>query len=321
MVYTIHITGASGYIASNFIYKYKNELLKNKIKLYDLVELPEEIKEFNPNFIKGNISETFKDQVFNSGDIILNFASYSHVDFSFNNAAQVNAMNCTIGDTIRKYCLKNRYLRLIHISTDEVTTQSSPYSKSKAYQEERVKTLPRYTIIRLNNVYGNSEAFPIIQNQPCLIPNTIKNKCLFIQGDTKHNSRNFLHIEYVCGKIMDEIKKMVISPIDQQRTINFYAGIPITVGKVQALLKNLFIKYNIKFDVKLIKDRPINDKQYPSDEPIENMNDFKYHLEETFKFILFKNKQKRNIEEDKPKKITYHDIFEKKNYSDKNNQK
>lgn len=289
MVY--HITGASGYFGGNFVYHNKELLKKTGCVLYDLKDLPNELKDFEDVFIKGDINETLRGfTCFKPGDILINFASFSHVDFSFKWSALTYKNNQFIGELIKDISKKYPFLFIVHISTDEVMTRTSPYSDSKYKQELTIraaaKNSDRVIILRFNNLYGNNEAYPVIQQQPCLIPNTIKRRCIIKQGNTATNTRNFMFI----GDAINYVKKYS-DKLQSERYLSkiyeLYYGREYTVSQIHIFLINLFEKHTISYDVKEIPDREVNDTCYPSfgvfDEDEET---FKKHLEETFEFII-----------------------------------
>lgn len=287
MVY--HITGASGYFAGNFIYHNRDFLKTVGCVLYDLKNLPPKLKDFEDSFIKGDINETLESfTCFKPGDILINFASYSHVDYSFMRPALVRLNNCNIGNTIREIAKKNPFLYIIHISTDEIYTCSSPYSESKYEQEKKIRTLKsdRVVIIRFNNLYGNNSDFPIIQKQPCLIPNTIKKRSIIKQGNTETNTRNFMFI----GDAVNYVKKhaeRIQSDRNMYRIYELYYGRVYTVAQIHEMLERLFKKNNVDYNVIEIPDREKNDTEYPSFGVFdESEQTFKYHLEQTFNYIL-----------------------------------
>lgn len=293
MVY--HITGASGYFAGNFIYHNSAELKTVGCVLYDLKDLPPKLKDFDYCFIKGDINQTLgTNGGFKPGDVLINFASYSHVDYSFLHHNLVYNNNCSIGMTIRDIIKRYPFLYVIHISTDEIYTCSSPYSKSKLQQEKYIKSVKtnRVIILRFNNLYGNTQSYPIIQTQPCLIPNTIKKQSIIKQGNTEINTRNFMFIGDAINYVKKHVERIQASFAKQSdknmnKVYELYFGRIYTVAQIQYMLEELFKKHNMIYKVLEIPDREINDTSYPTFNVFdESEATFKYHLEETFKFIV-----------------------------------
>ena len=170
---TILVTGAAGFIGSNFVLhwlSHSNEKIIAVDKLTYAGNL-ENLKsvESNPNFlfVKGDISDSkliAKTLKNNKPRAILNFAAESHVDRSIdgpNDFIQTNILGTYhLLQEVRIYFdelsmeLKNKF-RFLHVSTDEVygtlsstdpafkeTNQyqpNSPYSASKAASDHLVR--------------------------------------------------------------------------------------------------------------------------------------------------------------------------------------
>lgn len=304
----IHITGAAGYFAGNFIYHNKEYLTKNGCKLYDIRDLPKQLKDMEKYFVQGDITKTFSESMFNDGDILINFASNSHVDYSFFRPDLVIKNNQAIGDTILE--LRNKKnIKIIHISTDEITTRSSPYSDSKYYQEQQIKKIKNNVIIlRFNNLYGNNKTYPIIQNQPCIIPNTIRARSIVKQGDTKKNSRNFMFIGNAIDYVWYYLKSFSFNEENSKNNFSaftiseglkqgvlifdLYYGRTYKIDQIHKFLIDLFKKYNTEYRIIEIPDRKVNDVSYPSLNMFDEAHGtFLRHLEETFNFIINNSKE------------------------------
>jgi dTDP-glucose 4,6-dehydratase len=180
------ITGAAGFIGSNFINywlnKYKNDSVINLDAMtYAANPLTVEYhqKHFGDRyeFVKGNIlDEKLVDELVKRADVIVHFAAESHVDRSVLNPGEFVETNVLGTHVLLNAARKNGNKRFHHISTDEVygtlelgtTTKfnektpfspHSPYSASKAGSDHLVMAyfdtyhLP-VTITNCSNNYG-----------------------------------------------------------------------------------------------------------------------------------------------------------------------
>jgi dTDP-glucose 4,6-dehydratase len=226
----IIVTGAAGFIGSNFIKAIAcSESVKNKYQfivvdaltyagVYESIE-----KEFKENshleFKKIDIRDSASLDTFSSEDIsgIIHFAAESHVDNSIKNPnifvetnvlGTLNLLNLAL-----KLQKKNSDFRFLHVSTDEVygslkesdpafsenhhIAPNSPYSASKASSDLLVRayfeTFKLNTVItRCSNNYG---PFQFTEKLiPLMIQNAISNKSLPVYGDGK-NIRDWIYVD------------------------------------------------------------------------------------------------------------------------------
>jgi dTDP-glucose 4,6-dehydratase len=230
---SILLTGAAGFIGSNFVPyfldKYKNYNLIN----LDLLTYAGDLKnlkecEDNPRykFIKGDIcNRELVEFIFSEYDIkgVIHFAAESHVDNSIKNPSvfiQTNVYGTyTLVDVAYKYWMnkpfeyKNKYAncRFHHISTDEVYgtlnetdlftektpyAPNSPYSASKASSDMIIRSYNE--TYGLNTVITNcSNNYGPKQHNEKLIPTVIRkalnNESIPIYGDGKH-IRDWLYV-------------------------------------------------------------------------------------------------------------------------------
>ena len=220
------VTGALGFIGSNFVNYYAGKYSEVKIIVLDKCDYCASVKNITNPTIKiiiGDILDQdlvkkilYEEQI----DTIIHFAAESHVDNSFGNSIAFT-MNNVLGthnllETTRLYHAETSNIKkFIHVSTDEVygevvndqirTEQSvldptNPYAATKAAAEFIAKSyfysykLP-IIITRANNVYGpNQYPEKVI---PRFICQLLEGKPVTIHGNGS-TRRNFIHVEDVC---------------------------------------------------------------------------------------------------------------------------
>ena len=287
----IIVTGGLGFIGSNLI----NMLLKRNYYVVNLDKITYASNFFNlkklPNkknykFVKCDIGDKNKvERLLNKfkPTCIFNLAAETHVDRSIDSPE--NFINTNILGTFnllenfRKYSKKNKNVRLIHISTDEVYGDilkgrskeidtyipSSPYAASKAssdhlvYSYVRTFNIPAIVTNCSNNYGPRQHPEKLI---PKLIYNIISNNVLPIYGKGK-NSREWIHVDDHCDALIKVFKKGKIG--------NFYnIGSNynldnISVAKHLIKVSKKYIKIGRKVKIKFIKDRPGHDLRYAID--------------------------------------------------------
>ena len=246
---TILVTGAAGFIGSNFVLDWLDQSTEDVVSL-DLLTYAGNLENLssldnNPHhhFVEGNIGNS--DLISNllkkyKVRAVINFAAESHVDRSIQNASNFVQTNIVAThqflETIRLYLdtldlnIKNTF-RFVHVSTDEVygslkpqaepyTEESvykpnNPYSATKAASDHLVRAwyqtynLPVITI-HLSNNFGPYH-FPE-KLIPLTILNALNAKALNIYGDGKQ-IRDWLYVKDSCKGIDMVLKKGVLGEI------------------------------------------------------------------------------------------------------------
>ena len=284
----IIVTGGLGFIGSNLI-----ELLINQN--YSVINLDRvnyssnfyNLKDFknskNYQFIKCNLNN--KDRLikilFRYKPIcIFNLAAETHVDRSIDNPKEFIDNNVvgvfSLLEAFRKFNLKIKLTKLIHISTDEVFGDilkgrssekypykpSSPYAASKASSDHLVhsyiKTFKIPAIVtNCSNNYGPKQHPEKLI--PKLIYNIIHNRSLPIYGRGK-NSREWIYVKDHCEALIKIFKNGKIGEaynIGSNKNLN---NIQITKLLLKVASKYLILGPNVK--IKYIKDRPGHDLRY-----------------------------------------------------------
>lgn len=227
----ILVTGAAGFIGSNFVFymldkhpDYEIIGLDSLTYAGNMETLEPVMERANFKFIKCDVADRKSIQnIFekNKFDIVVNFAAESHVDRSIEEPEvflRTNIMGTQVlMDACRKYGVK----RFHQVGTDEVygdlpldrpdlfftedmpLTASSPYSASKAAADLLVMAYHRtygmpVTISRCSNNYGPYQ-FPE-KLIPLMIANALADKPLPVYG-TGENVRDWLYVEDHCRAI------------------------------------------------------------------------------------------------------------------------
>jgi len=300
---TILVTGAAGFIGSNFVLDWLSQSKEDVVSL-DLLTYAGNLENLssldsNPHhhFVQGNIGERDlvpsllkKYQV----RAIINFAAESHVDRSIHESKDFIETNIVgtynLLESARNYWndldqnLKEDF-RYLHISSDEVygslhasdepSTESrpykpnSPYSASKAASDHLVRAwfqtykLPVLTVNSANN-YGPYQ-FPEKLIPLCIL-NALNNKPLPIYGDGQQ-IRDWLYVKDHCSAIREILNKGQIGETYNAGGWNEKTNLKV-VETLCAILDELKPKSDAKSytnQITFVKDRPGHDRRYAID--------------------------------------------------------
>ena len=227
----ILVTGAAGFIGSNFVYYELEKYPEDQIVALDLLTYAGNLENLdgckdNPNFKfvkmdirdRESINKLFEEEKF---DIVVNFAAESHVDRSIEDPEVFLRTNVIGTEVLMDASLKYDVKRYHQVSTDEVYGDlpleavdsfftestplhtSSPYSASKASADLLVMAYHRTfglntTITRCSNNYGPYQ-FPE-KLIPLMINNARHDKSLPVYGEGL-NVRDWLHVYDHCAGI------------------------------------------------------------------------------------------------------------------------
>ena len=282
----IIVTGGLGFIGSNLI----ELLLKNKYFVINIDKISYSsnfynVKDFSKNykFIKCDINNNVKIKKILKKYRpigIFNLAAETHVDRSIDNPSNFIKSNILgvykLLEEIKYYSKKNKKLKFIHISTDEVYGDvlkgrssenspykpSSPYAASKASSDHLVYSYIRTfkipaIITNCSNNYGPKQHPEKLI--PKLIYNILNNKKLPIYGDGK-NSREWIYVLDHCKALLKVFKNGKIGEfynIGSNKNLN---NLQISKMLIRTAKKNIKIGSNVK--IRYIKDRPGHDLRY-----------------------------------------------------------
>ncbi|MCV0393514.1 MAG: dTDP-glucose 4,6-dehydratase [Nitrosopumilus sp.] len=277
----ILVTGGCGFIGSNFIIEFLNSKKNASVINLDAMLIGSNplnlqgIKTKNYRFVKGNICDKkIIEKLIPKVDCVINFAAHSHVDRSIKNSMPFLKSNVQGVHTILETLRKNKKVRLIQISTDEVFGEtlsgmnkensplcpSNPYSATKASAEMLVKAYARTyeldTIItRCTNNYGPRQ-FP-----EKLIPKTIiaasRNEKIPIHGDGQ-TTRHWTHVFDHCNALLK---------VAQQGKSNqiYHIADPNEITDLK-IVKNILKLMGKSEDlIEFVPERPGKDKRYSLD--------------------------------------------------------
>jgi dTDP-glucose 4,6-dehydratase len=300
---TILVTGAAGFIGSNFVLDWFSQS-KEDVVSFDLLTYAGNLENLssldsNPHhhFVQGNIGD--RDLVLSllkkyQVRAIINFAAESHVDRSIYDSKDFIQTNIVgtynLLESARSYWndfkknLKEDF-RFLHISSDEVygslnssdqpSTESSPYrpnspySASKAASDHLVRAwfqtynLPVLTVNSANN-YGPYQ-FPEKLIPLCVL-NALNDNPLPIYGDGQQ-IRDWLYVKDHCSAIREILKQGHIGETYNVGGWNKKTNLEV-VKTLCAILDELKPKSDGKSyadQITFVKDRPGHDRRYAID--------------------------------------------------------
>jgi len=282
------VTGGLGFIGSNLI----KLLIKKKFNVINLDKISYSSNFYNTKDLKNNKNYKFiKCNIINKNNVskiinkynpiaIFNLAAETHVDRSIDTPKSFIENNIlgtfNLLEAFRDYYKKNKKIKLVHISTDEVYGDilkgrsrendpykpSSPYAASKASSDHLVfsyfKTFKLPLIItNCSNNYGpNQHPEKLI---PKLIYNIINNIRLPLYGDGK-NSREWIFVDDHCEALIGVLKRGKIGEFYNIGSEKNLSNIQIAKSLIKISKKYLSLGSKVK--IKYVKDKPGHDKRY-----------------------------------------------------------
>jgi len=284
----IIVTGGLGFIGSNLI----KLLLSKKYYVINIDKVSYSsnfynVKEFlnskKYKFIKTDLND--KNKILNilnkfKPHAVFNLAAETHVDRSID-GPETFIKNNILGvfnllQSYRKHILKNKYCKLIHISTDEVYGDvlfgrskendaykpSSPYAASKASSDHLVYSYIRTykipaIITNCSNNYGPRQHPEKLI--PKLIYNILNNKSLPIYGKGL-NSREWIYVDDHCEALIKILEKGKIGNFYNIGSNYNLNNLKITKNLLKIAKNKIKIGKNVK--INFVKDRPGHDIRY-----------------------------------------------------------
>jgi dTDP-glucose 4,6-dehydratase len=300
---TILVTGAAGFIGSNFVLDWCDQSTEEVVSLDVLTYAGnlENLSSLNQNphhhFVKGNIGD--RDLVSNllkkyQIRAVVNFAAESHVDRSIHGPGDFIETNIVgtynLLESVRTYWndldeATKKAFRFLHVSTDEVYGSldenapaftehhlyqpNSPYSASKAASDHLVRAwfhtyqLPVLTTNCSNN-YGPYH-FPEKLIPLCIL-NGLNGKPLPIYGDGQQ-IRDWLYVKDHCSAIREVLKQGKISDTYNVGGWNEKTNLEVikTLCSILDELKPKADGSKYENQITYVKDRPGHDRRYAID--------------------------------------------------------
>ena len=300
---TILVTGAAGFIGSNFVLDWFSQSEEDVVS-FDLLTYAgnrENLSSLSKNphhhFVQGNIGDRdLISSLFKKYDIraVINFAAESHVDRSIHrpdNFIETNIIGTyNLLESVRSDWndldeATKKVFRFLHVSTDEVYGSlnvkasaftenhpyepNSPYSASKASSDHLVRAwfhtygLPVLTSNCSNNFGPYHFPEKLI---PLCILNALNGKPLPIYGDGKQ-IRDWLYVKDHCSAIREILNKVKIGETYNVGGWNEKTNLEV-VETLCAVLDELKPKLDGKSysdQITFVKDRPGHDRRYAID--------------------------------------------------------
>ena len=279
---TLIITGAAGFIGSNFVRYmlvrypgYRLIALDSLTYAGNLANLADVWKNPNFTFIKGDIcDEGMVNNLAQNADVIVNFAAETHVDRSIAAPGRFIQTDVTGTFVLLEAARKHELERILHVSTDEVygtidegsfqegdsLEPNSPYSASKASAEMMVRayhqTYGLPTIVtRGSNTFGPNQ-YPE-KMLPLFITNLIDDIPVPVYGDGLQ-MRDWMYVTDHCQGIDLALHHGVPGQVYNVGGDNDRTNIDVV---------HLLLEYLDKPETLIhhVKDRPGHDRRYSLD--------------------------------------------------------
>ena len=285
----IIVTGGSGFIGSNLV----NFLIKKKYFVINIDKLTYSSNKIahkhknSKNYKFYNLDICNKKKLINiikkyNPSAIFNLAAETHVDRSIDSPKNFITTNIigtfNLLEAIRFLDKKNRKLKLIHISTDEVYgdilngkrsdekysyNPSSPYSASKASADHLIQSYIRTYKINavISNCCNNYGPYQFPEKLiPKIITNILSNNKLSIYAKGQ-NSREWIHVDDHCKALF-----MLYLKGKSGESYNVGSGINLKnidlVKKILKICKLNKITIGKKTKIVFVRDRPGHDFRY-----------------------------------------------------------
>ena len=277
----IFVTGAAGFIGSNFIHHLKQQDYNNIVILDKLTyagstdnlnphTLPIEIVDIADKKQLERVFQTYRPQ------FIFHFAAESHVDNSIEDATPFVDTNVTGTLNLLELSVMYKVEKFHHISTDEVYGalgyDDPPFTEETPYNPQNPYSASKAASDHFVTAFGNTYGLPILltncsnnygprQNKEKLIPKTINNILegkkipVYAQGQ---NIRDWIYVEDHCQAILEVFNKGKLGE-------KYNIGGECEVANID-LVKTIIRLMGASEDlIEFVDDRPGHDLRYAID--------------------------------------------------------
>ena len=222
----IFVTGAAGFIGSNFVHYLKSNTYEN-IVILDKLTYAASTDNLNPHTFPIEIIDIADkkklERVFQKyrPRFIFHFAAESHVDNSIEDATPFVETNVTGTLNLLELSVMYNVEKFHHISTDEVYGalgyDDPPFTEETPYNPQNPYSASKAASDHFVTAFGNTYGLPVVitncsnnygprQNKEKLIPKTINNILdgkkipIYAQGQ---NIRDWIYVEDHCKAILE----------------------------------------------------------------------------------------------------------------------
>jgi dTDP-glucose 4,6-dehydratase len=287
------VTGAAGFIGSNFVHRWAAEHPDDTVVAFDLLTYAGNRANLDDlggrvEFVQGDIADE-KEVTHALGeyqiDVVVNFAAESHNSLAVLEPTRFFRTNVLGTQTLLEASRMLRIQRFHHVSTCEVygdmalddpgafTEESpyrprTPYNASKAAADHVVRAyFETYgvpiTISNCSNNYGPYQ-FPE-KLIPLLIHNGLNELELPVYGDGKQ-IRDWLFVEDNCRAILGVLEKGKVGSIYNIGTSEERTNLDVVHGICAAIaLRQGAESENLEARIRFVTDRPGHDRRYALD--------------------------------------------------------
>ena len=299
----IFVTGAAGFIGSNFIHHLKQQDYNN-IVILDKLTYAGSTDNLNPHTLPIEIVDIADkkqlERVFQKyrPQFIFHFAAESHVDNSIEDATPFVDTNVTGTLNLLELSVMYKVEKFHHISTDEVYGalgyDDPPFTEETPYNPQNPYSASKAASDHFVTAFGNTYGLPILltncsnnygprQNKEKLIPKTINNILegkkipVYSQGQ---NIRDWIYVEDHCQAILEVFNKGKVGE-------KYNIGGECEVANID-LVKTIIRLMGVSEDlIEFVDDRPGHDLRYAIDNAkiVETIN---WHPKHTLEEGLLK---------------------------------
>jgi len=277
----IFVTGAAGFIGSNFVHYLKSNTYDN-IVILDKLTYAASTDNLNPHTFPIEIIDIADkkklERVFQKyrPRFIFHFAAESHVDNSIEDATPFVNTNVTGTLNLLELSVMYNVEKFHHISTDEVYGalgyDDPPFTEETPYNPQNPYSASKAASDHFVTAFGNTYGLPVVitncsnnygprQNKEKLIPKTISNILegkkipVYAQGQ---NIRDWIYVEDHCQAILEVFNKGKVGE-------KYNIGGECEVKNID-LVKTIIRLMNASEDlIEYVEDRPGHDLRYAID--------------------------------------------------------